>query len=302
MIAGSGQALTAPPDIVLDADLVNEVRRSLTIAGAGTGGVEWLSPGIACDIPFDGIPPGLAAAAVRRKLARRPVDIVAQPTATRRKSLLVADMDSTMITCETVDEIAAIIGIGDQIAEMTEQAMRGQTGFRASLSARVALLKGVTSDVLDQVFVESIAPTPGADVLVATMRAHGAVTALVSGGFTYFTERVAALLGFDEHYGNEVLFEAGRLTGEVKQPILGAQQKADILKTLMSHHTIAEDKTMAVGDGANDIEMLSAAGLGVAFHAKPAVATQAQARLNYTDLTSLLYIQGYRESEFRAGI
>ncbi|MGE0844896.1 MAG: phosphoserine phosphatase SerB [Flavobacteriaceae bacterium] len=226
------------------------------------------------------------------------VDCIVEPQRTRRKRLFLADMDSTMIGQECIDELAAELGLKDRIAAITERAMRGEIAFEPALRERVALLKGLDASVVDRVIENRITLTPGARTLVATMRASGAYAALVSGGFTLFTGPVAAMIGFDEERANELLVEDGRLAGLVREPILGRQAKRARLEELIAVQGVERDATLAIGDGANDLEMLAGAGLGVAFRAKPVVAEAADARLDHADLTALLYAQGYSRDAF----
>lgn len=212
--------------------------------------------------------------------------------------MLLADMDSTMIRQECVDELAAEAGIGARVAEITARAMNGELNFEAALKERVGLLKGLDSAVIETVLNTRITFTPGGRALVATMRANGGYAALVSGGFTAFTARVAAELGFDENRANTLLIEDGKLTGAVAEPILGREAKVAALKEITARLGLAEGDVMAVGDGANDLGMLGLAGAGVALHAKPSVAAECDIRINHGDLTALLYIQGYSISEF----
>ncbi len=227
-----------------------------------------------------------------------PVDINIIPTERRRKKLLIADMDSTIIEQECIDEIAEYAGKRLEIANITERAMRGELDFEAALKERVAMLKGLPESVLAQTFDTCISLTPGARTLVQTMNAHGAVTALVSGGFTFFTDRVAQIAGFAHNQANELLLEDGKLSGKVAKPILGRAAKQDALLKIAGEHEVDLKETLAVGDGANDLAMLGRAGLGVAFHAKPTVAEVADARIDHGDLTALLYLQGIPQSEF----
>lgn len=275
---------------------VEELRGVLEAAGAP----DWLAPGRACDIAFQ--PADDAALADARHLLDRitaalPIDAAIQPAAGRRKRLLVADMDSTIIEQECLDEIARLAGIGPQIAAITERAMRGELNFEAALRERVGLLKGFPLSRLGEVLETAITLTPGARALTATMHAHGGRCVLVSGGFTFFTGAVALLAGFDAHFGNSFLMEDGAVAG-VADPILGQEAKLATLKAEAAALGIALSETMAVGDGANDLAMLKAAGLGVAFHAKPVVAQEAAARIDHGDLTSLLFLQGYRQADF----
>ncbi|HMJ28665.1 MAG TPA: phosphoserine phosphatase SerB, partial [Xanthobacteraceae bacterium] len=219
----------------------------------------------------------------------------------RRKKLLLADMDSTMIEQECIDELADYAGLKAHVARITERAMRGEIEFEPALRERVALLKGLPVSVVDEVLQKRITPTPGGRELVATMRAHGAYTCLISGGFTLFTGAVARMLGFQEHRANELIVQDGKLTGEVKEPILGRAAKLATLIELRESFDLDDIDTLAVGDGANDLDMIQVAGLGVACHAKPAVAAAAAARIDHGDLTALLYAQGYRRDEFVEG-
>lgn len=269
-----------------------------------------LAPGIAVDLAFaaaDADAPADRGAiraiedAVRAALGRRPVDVFVQRADGRRKRLLVADMDSTLIGQECIDELAAELGLKPKIAAITERAMRGEIAFEPALRERVALLAGLDAGVVETVWRERIRATPGAATLVATMRANGGYAAIVSGGFTVFTERVAALLGFDEHNANVLVVADGRLAGHVTEPILGQDAKRERLHALAARFGLSLSETLAVGDGANDLAMIRDAGLGVAYRAKPAVAAEADARVDHGDLTALLYFQGYRLAEFAAG-
>jgi phosphoserine phosphatase len=260
----------------------------------------WLSPGQACDISFR--PASEASLTDLRAVAERvtdtlPVDWTIQQVEGRRKMLLVADMDSTIIQQECLDEIAALAGIGPQIAAITERAMQGELDFETALRERVGLLKGFPLSRLQEVLENSITLTPGAAQLTATMRSHGARCVLVSGGFTFFTAAVARRAGFNTHFGNSFLAEGDAIAG-VAEPILGKDAKLATLKAEAQGQGIGLSETMAVGDGANDLDMLKAAGLGVAFHAKPIVAREAAARIDHGDLTGLLYLQGYRQQDF----
>jgi phosphoserine phosphatase len=234
---------------------------------------------------------------VRAVLDGAPIDVIVQPAATRRKALFLADMDSTMIGQECIDELAAVVGLKEHVAAITERAMRGEIEFEPALRERVALLKGVPLSVVDEIIRDHITLTPGGSALVRTMRANGSYTALVSGGFTVFTGPISATIGFDEHRSNILLADGGILRGEVSNPILGKQAKLDALVELRARLKLAPEQTLAVGDGANDLAMLGEAGLGIAFRAKPAVASAADARLDHADLTALLYAQGYTGSE-----
>ena len=225
------------------------------------------------------------------------VDVNCVPAGNRRKKLLIADMDSTIITVECIDEVADLHGMRDRVQPVTERAMRGEIGFEDALRERVALLKGLEETSLEAAYDDRVRLTPGARALVATMRAHGAHTALVSGGFTFFTDRVAAALGFHEHRANRLLAACGRLTGRVAEPVLGRAAKLEALGEIAERLGISRGDALAVGDGANDLAMIEAAGLGVAFRAKPIVAGRARASIRHGDLTALLYLQGYAADE-----
>jgi phosphoserine phosphatase len=223
---------------------------------------------------------------------------VVQPLATRRKKLFLADMDSTMIGQECIDELADFAGLKAHVAAITDRAMRGEIAFEPALRERVALLKDLPVGVVDEVLAKRIVPTPGGRELVMTMRAHGAYTCLISGGFTLFTNAVAARLGFQENRANELVVGDGKFTGEVREPILGRATKLATLIELTESFDLDDIDTLVAGDGANDLGMIEHAGLGVAYHAKPAVAAAAAARIDHGDLTALLYAQGYRREEF----
>jgi phosphoserine phosphatase len=284
-----------PADPALDSTVVEGARAILPSAGPA----HWLFDEVAVDIPF-------AAGGDLRALENRlreargdlPIDIVVQPQGFRRKKLLLADMDSTMIGQECIDELADFAGLKAHVAAITERAMRGEIEFEPALRERVGLLKGMAVSVVDEVLAKRITATPGARELVATMRAHGAWTCLISGGFTLFTNAVAARIGFDENRANELKIGDGKLTGEVSEPILGRAAKLATLIELRESFDMDDIDTLVVGDGANDLDMIDRAGLGVAYHAKPAVAAAAAARIDHGDLTALLYAQGYRRDEF----
>jgi len=260
----------------------------------GGGVLTVLSSGEAVDLACD-LAPDLDR--VRAALDGAPIDAIATTADTRRKRLLIADMDSTIVTGETLDELAAYAGLGEKIAAITARAMNGELDFKAALRERVGMLKGLGVDALERTW-RGIRLTPGALELVATMKAHGAITALVSGGFTYFTSRVASLVGFDLHRANELLDDGSALLGRVGEPILDRSAKLATLRELTERHGLAARDTMAVGDGANDLDMLLASGLGIAFHAKPIVAAAAQARVEHGDLRALLFAQGYPAGAF----
>ncbi len=259
-----------------------------------------LDPGIAVDLPFT--PSGADDQAIARRLQAAlgglRIDVVVQPLAGRRKTLFVADMDSTMIGQECIDELADYVGLKAHVAAITERAMRGEIAFEPALRERVALLKGLPVAVVDEVIRERITLTPGARTLIATMRQNGGTTCLVSGGFTLFTSRIGAMIGFDENRGNTLIVEDGRLAGRVEEPILGREAKLATLIELRERLGLSAPETLSAGDGANDLAMIEAAGLGVAYHAKPKVAEAAHARIDHGDLTALLYLQGYARADF----
>jgi phosphoserine phosphatase len=282
------------PLTAADAD---RARQALAMAGAESDAPAWLSPGEACDIPFDGARESPLEAA-RSALSDRPVDVNVVPAVSRRKRLLVADMDSTLIEQECIDEMAAEIGAKPAVAAITERAMRGEIAFEPALRERVALFAGLRADIAMRVLAERITITPGAAVLVATMRAAGAHTALVSGGFTVFAEPIGRRLGFDEQRANKLLIQDGAFTGLVAEPVLGRAAKVDALLEMTRRLGIGIADAVAVGDGANDLDMIKLAGLGVAFHGKPALHAAADAAIDHADLTGLLFLQGYRRDEF----
>jgi len=259
-----------------------------------------LDPGIAVDIPFNpsGADDKAIAQRLRAALAGLPIDVVVQPLAGRRKRLFVADMDSTMIGQECIDELADYVGLKAHVATITERAMRGEIAFEPALRERVALLKGLPVAVVEEVIEKRITLTPGGRALVATMRRNGGTTCLVSGGFTLFTGRIARMIGFDESRGNTLIVEDGKLAGRVEEPVLGREAKLATLIELRERLKLAPSDTLAAGDGANDLAMIEAAGLGVAYHAKPKVADAAHARIDHGDLTALLYLQGYARADF----
>jgi phosphoserine phosphatase len=291
-----------PNNPALDSTILDGARAVLPSAEPA----HWLWDEVAADIPFDTPTKSkddIRAVADRLRAARGdlPIDIVVQPIATRRKKLFLADMDSTMIGQECVDELADFVGLKAHVAGITERAMRGEIEFEPALRERVALLKGLSVSVVDEVLKTRITATPGGRELVMTMRAHGAYTCLISGGFTLFTNAVAARIGFQENRANELVVRDGKFTGEVKEPILGRATKLATLIELTESFDLDDIDTMVAGDGANDLGMIQNAGLGVAYRAKPAVTAAADARIDYGDLTALLYAQGYRREEFVGG-
>jgi phosphoserine phosphatase len=281
--------LSNPSRPTLDSGTVQAAVEILRASGAKVGMPVWLAPDVACDVPFDG--PALAS------LGMTGIDAVFVASEGRRKKLLVADMESTVIENEMLDELADFLGLRDKIAAITARAMNGEIDFAGALTERVGMLKGLTVARLDEA-AKRIRYMPGAATLVATMKQHGAYCALVSGGFTYFTKLVAAKLGFDFDTANVLVHDGKALAGAVEPPILGKEAKLATLRHLSSSRGLATADAVTIGDGANDVPMLKEAGLGVAFHAKPAVAAQVPARIDHGDLTALLYLQGYRRSEF----
>lgn len=285
----------------MNGDLVAEVKQRLGVQSAS---VEWLSADEACDIvlPFDAGRDATATLGIARTLlAPERIDANAVPASGRRKKLLIADMDSTIIEQECIDELAEVAGVGNRIREITARAMRGELDFVPALKERVRLLEGLPADVIGRVIAERITLRTGGRMLVRTMRANGAFAALVSGGFSAFTSHVAGAVGFDLHRANELLVHGGRLTGEVTEPILGKDAKVEALEALCRERGIGPEDVIAVGDGANDIPMLKRAGLGIAMHGKPAVREAAACVIDHADLTALLYLQGYRRDEFVEG-
>ena len=283
--------LTNPETPVLDRVAVESLRNAW-----GGGDAHWLNPGVAAEFPLEAIPDNLWE--VWDGLQTMKIDLAVQAAAGRRKKMLIADMDSTMIQQECIDELADEAGVGAYVAEITKRAMNGELDFEEALRERVGLLKGLPVSVIDDVIRDRITLMPGGKTLLATMRANGAYTALVSGGFTSFTARIAATLGFDENRANTLLVHGETLAGEVAMPILGKQAKLDSLIEISSRLGITPEDAVAVGDGANDLAMLNRAGMGVALHAKPSVQAQCSVRVNHGDLTALLYLQGYDAEEF----
>jgi phosphoserine phosphatase len=277
-------------------DVIAPQIRAAVAAQGAAGDIVWLSRGHAFDIALLGEPAAVRTAALAAA-GSTACDMNVVPSERRRKKLLVADMDSTIISCECLDELADEAGLKPRIAAITERAMRGEIAFEAALRERVAMLKGLELAALDRTWRGRVKLNPGARALVATMKAHGARTCLVSGGFTYFTARVARDAGFDDHQANVLLDDGSALTGLAREPILGREAKLAALESEVSRLGIDFADALAVGDGANDLAMIRRAGLGVAYHAKPVVAEAAGASVVHGDLTALLYLQGYRDDE-----
>ncbi len=256
---------------------------------------KWLASGEAAEFA---VPENLTG--LRQTLSARQIDMNVVQLSNRRKRLLIADMDSTMIQQECIDELGVVAGVGDQIKSITARAMRGEIDFAGALRERIGLMKGLDASAIDDIVTNRITLMPGGKTLVATMKKNGAYTALVSGGFRQFTSRVASLVGFDTNEANDLVIENGRLAGRVREPIMGKEAKVEALLRLTAERGLAAADAIAVGDGANDIPMLLAAGTGVALHAKPKVREAAPFCINHGDLTALLYLQGYSQDEFAA--
>lgn len=285
VIAGPAAASALP-------ELVAALAAALPLAGAP----DWLAPGTVCDLRLAGADRQAAEAAARRAIGGAAIDVLVQPLSGRRKRVLVADLESTIIENEMLEELADFVGRRAQVAEITRRAMNGELDFAAALAERVALLRGLPESVLDGA-ASRIRLMPGAHALIATARAAGMRTALVSGGFIVFAERVASELGFERVIANRLAIAGGRIAGTVLPPIVTGKTKRDTLLALAAECGVARSATLAIGDGANDLPMLAAAGLGVAFRAKPVVAAAARWRIDHADLTALLYAQGYRAAE-----
>jgi phosphoserine phosphatase len=283
--------LTAPNHPVLDRATVESLRNAW-----GGGDARWLDPGVAAEFALQAVPENRWDA--WQGLQAMGVDLVVQPSAGRRKHVLLADMDSTMIQQECIDELADEAGVGAKVAGITARAMNGELDFEDALRERVALLRGLPEATIQTVIRDRITLMPGGPVALATMKANGAYAALVSGGFTAFTAAIAARLGFDENRANVLGVADGVLTGTVAEPILGKAAKVSALQDICARLSLSPAQVMAVGDGANDLGMLGAAGAGVALHAKPSVAAQCDIRINHGDLTALLFIQGYAREDF----
>ncbi|MGO1118212.1 phosphoserine phosphatase SerB [Rhodovibrionaceae bacterium A322] len=289
--------LTDPAQAGLTEAHVDQAARCLERTGAEIGTSTWLESGVACDLTYEGLSPEAVLVALRPAFEDQPIDLGPQSAEGRRKKLLLADMESTIIGQEMLDELADAVGLRDKIADITSRAMRGELDFEASLKERVAMLKGLSKTTLEDSSAR-MALNPGARQLVQTMIANGATAALVSGGFTFYTEKIAAICGFHYHQANRLLEADGQLTGEVGLPILGREAKLEALEGYCSELSLNLSQTATVGDGANDLSMLRAAGLGVAYHAKPLVRAAAPFRLDHANLTGLLYLQGFTREEF----
>lgn len=285
--------LTNPETPKLDRVAVESLRNAW-----GGGDAVWLDPGVAAEFALEAVPANLWE--VWDGFQAMGIDLAVQPAVGRKKRMLIADMDSTMIQQECIDELADEAGVGAYVAGITARAMNGELDFEAALRERVGLLKGLEEAVIARVIRDRITLMPGGRALVATMRGNGGYAALVSGGFTAFTGAIAGVLGFDENRANRLLVEAGRLTGAVAEPILGRAAKVQALEEISARLGVSPAEAVAVGDGANDLGMLGIAGMGVALHAKPSVQAECQVRVNHGDLTALLYLQGYRRDEFLA--
>ncbi len=285
------------PSSGIDNSMLAQARAALEEGGARVDAPTWLARGAAVDLPFEGIGRQAAEAAVRAALAPAPLDLLAQPAEGRRKRLLLADMDSTIVGIETLDELADFAGVKDKVAAITKRSMRGELDFVAALVERVAMLEGLPQEALESTW-RRVVIAPGAATLVRTMRKEGAFTALISGGFRFFSRRVRELVGFDHDEANRLELRDGRLTGRVIPPVINRDGKLAALERLAGEHGIPLHATLAVGDGANDLKMIAAAGLGVAYRGKPAVAAAARARVDHNDFTALLFFQGYRAEEF----
>jgi phosphoserine phosphatase len=283
------------------ARLLTPTLANMASTAVGASAISWLGDSVACDLVLTGVATkDEAAATLRAALADEPIDVVVHDPSARRKKILLADMDSTMIDQECIDELADEVGLKEHVAAITARSMNGEIAFEPALRERVALMKGLELSVVDRIIDGRLTLASGGRALVQTMRRNGAWTALVSGGFDVFTARIAGKLGFHENRANRLITSGGRLTGEVAEPILGRAAKAQALSEIAIGQDADPQDVLAVGDGANDLDMIRLAGMGVALHAKPAVAAEAGIRIDHGDLTALLYLQGYRQEEFAA--
>lgn len=289
--------ISNPVDGPLSAQQVERVRSVLEQLGAETTPADWLSKDEACDIVFDMLPCEAAEAAALKALDGAPIDVIAQSTLRRKKKLIIADMDSTIVEGETLDELAEFAGIGDKIAALTMRAMNGEMGFTEALKTRVGMLNGLKESFMEET-MKGVKLNPGARELIATMRANGAFTALISGGFSFFTDRIREQVGFDMSLGNKLEIIDHVLTGQVLPPIVTKDTKLEMLIDMAAQQELGMTDTFAIGDGANDVPMLKSAGMGVAYHGHPVARENARARLNHADLSGALFIQGYRRDEF----
>ncbi|HEY9079456.1 phosphoserine phosphatase SerB [Magnetovibrio sp.] len=289
--------ITNSADGALSADQVEVARRALDAIGGQSAAADWLSPHEAVDIAFDGVHPKDAEAAVRQALGDRPLDVIAQSALRRKKKLIIADMDSTIVEGETLDELAEFAGLKDQIAALTKRAMNGEIGFAEALRTRVAMLEGLSESFLEET-MNGVHLNPGARELIATMRENGAFTALISGGFSFFTDRIRERVGFHMSLGNKLEIVDGHLTGQVIPPVVDKDTKLEMLVDMAAQQELGMTDTFSIGDGANDVPMLMAAGMGVAYHGHPVAREHARARLDHADLSGALFIQGYRRDEF----
>ncbi|MBN2752301.1 MAG: phosphoserine phosphatase SerB [Rhodospirillaceae bacterium] len=304
-VPGPGSLGRFPGGVPLPLSAIDAVRAALAHLGAETTSPQWLDRpetiGSACDLPFSGLNPDQADSAARVALMplfpNGGIDVIAQSANGRKKAVLIADMDSTFVTGETLDDLAAHAGLKDHIAAITARAMNGELDFRTALTERVGLLKDLPEATIDATYAE-LRFTPGGRATVMTMRAQGASTVLISGGFLPFASRVAEACGFDRVFANDLIIKNGKLTGQVADPILDRDSKRATLFSTAAEKGVGLEATLAVGDGANDLPMIQAAGLGVAFHGKPTVVAGARAALNFADLTGLLFAQGYHRDEF----
>ena len=290
--------ITSPERANITHRHIDQARTILDKAGCKSKAPLWLAENISCDIEFNDTRPTHSLKILQEEMKGLEIDIVVQYHANRRKRLLLADMDSTIVVGETLDELAYFAGLKGEVATITERAMRGEIDFKSALRERVSMLKGLSANALEE-SLNKTKLTKGASTLVKTMRANGAYTVLVSGGFSFFTQAIAKIVGFNEDRSNTMIVENGALTGEIAEPILDRDAKLETLKTISKEKGIPLVDTIAVGDGANDLPMILNAGIGVAFHAKPIVEEKAPAAIRYGDLTALLYVQGYRLKEFK---